>query len=375
MRTSWRLTVVVGGATIDRIGRNGMSRITRNDGGYERTPVLVAIVPEPMEESRRISTSMKIQTTSHVSSRTRVPLVAIVLTMLGLFFLAGCGTSVTSGSGLLLAGRVNGHGISLDDYQRVLAAIKASNALNSQQATFDWQTPTGRSTLVQVQKDAFDYLIDAELIHEQVLKQHIPVAQKDITAEEKQLSDTVANTVKQRRGDPVVEAYRAAFNAQLIHLVSVVDAEHKAFVAHGTIPTAHVRVLVLKGSSQDVKAKAAQLTQQARNGADFGQIVKTNSQDPQTAANGGDLGTVYAGRFNSIFDVKLFSNSDAYVTVPSGNNLYLFEVTQRANKPLNELKDEQTEGNALDGWIQDVVRAQKQTNIERYVEDTTAIGQ
>lgn len=304
-----------------------------------------------------------------------MPLLAVVLAALALACLAGCGTSGSSGSGLLAAGRVNGHAISLDDYQRVLAAIKASNALNSQQTSFDSQTPAGRGALAQAQKDALDYLIDAELIHEQIVKQHIAVAQKDIAAEEKQIGDNVALTVKQRRGDPVAAAYHVAFNPQLIHLVALVDNEHKAFVAHGAIPTAHVRVLVLKGSSKDVQAKAAQLEKQAQNGADFAKLVRDNSQDPQTATNGGDLGIVYAGRFNVAFDSKLFTSHDTYVTVPTSANLYLFEVTQRADKPLNELKDEQTEGNDLDGWIKDVVHVQDKANIEMYVEQATTIGQ
>ncbi|MGZ3581695.1 MAG: peptidylprolyl isomerase [Ktedonobacterales bacterium] len=319
---------------------------------------------------------MKIQTTSHVSSRAGMPLVVVVLAMLGLLFLAGCGTSGASGSGgMLLAGSVNGQGISLDDYQHVLAAIKASNALNGQQTSLAWQTPSGRSTLAQAQKDALDYLIDAELIHQQIVKQHIAVSQKDIAAEEKTIGDSVTSTVKQRPGDPLAEAYRAAFNAQLIHLVARVDTEHQAFVAHGVVPTAHVRVLVLKGSSKDVQAKAAQLTQQAQKGADFGQLVKANSQDPQTAANGGDLGTVYAGGFSTTFDAQIFAVQSKYVTVAAGGNVYVFEVTQRATKPLNELKDEQTEGNDLDKWIHEVVRAQGQAGIKSYVEQATAIGQ
>lgn len=303
-----------------------------------------------------------------------MPLVAVVLAMLGLLFLAGCGTGGASGSGLLLAGSVNGQGISLDDYQRVLAAIKASNALSSQQTSLAWQTPSGRSTLAQAQKDALDYLIDAELIHQQIAKQHIAVSKNDIAAEEKTIRDSVTSTVTQRRGDPLAEAYRAAFNAQLIHLVAQVDTEHKAFVAHGVVPTAHVRVLVLKGSSKDVQTKAAQLTQQAQKGADFGQLVKANSQDTQTAANGGDLGTAYAGGFSTTFDAQIFAVQSKYVTVATGGNVYVFEVTQRASKPLNELNDEQTEGNDLDKWIHEVVRAQGQAGIKSYVEQVTAIG-
>ena len=318
---------------------------------------------------------MKILTISHVFSRARMPLLVVVLAVLGLLSLAGCGANGSSGSGLLLAGRVNGHGISLDDYQRVLAALEASNALNNPQTTFGWQTPTGRSSLVQAQNYALEYLIDAELVHEQIVKQHITVSKRDIAAEEKQLSSGAARIVKQRPGDPAAEAYRKAFNAQLIHLVAMADTEHAAFVAHGTIPTAHVRVLVLKGSSKDTQAKAAQLAQQAKSGADFGQLVQANSQDAQTSANGGDLGTVYAGRFNATFDSKLFTSQDTYMTIAAGGNVYLFQVTERTNKPLNALNDQQTEGTNLDGWIHDVVRAQYKANTEQYIEQATTIGQ
>jgi parvulin-like peptidyl-prolyl isomerase len=322
---------------------------------------------------------MHIQTTSPASSRGRLPLLAVIFAVLALLCLAGCGTGGgASGSGPLLAASISGHGISLDDYQGVLAAITASSALNGQQAASDWQTPSGRSALAQAQTSALNYLIDAELIHEQVVKQHIAVSQKDIAAEEKLLADNVKGTVKQSAGNPAAAAYKAAFNSRLIHLVAVVESEHKAFVAHGKIPTAQVRVIVLKGASKDVQAKAAQLAQQAKKGADFGQLAKQNSQDSQTAGQGGDLGTVYAGRFNAInaiFDTQIFTAKDTYVTVTDNGTVYLFQVTKRANTALSELKDEQTEGNNLDGWINNVVRVQAQAQIKQYVQPVTAVGQ
>ena len=317
---------------------------------------------------------MHIQTTSPASSRGRLPLLAVLFAVLALLCLAGCGASGGSfGSGPLLAASVNGHGISLDDYQSVLEAIKASAALNGQQAASDWQSSAGRSALAQAQASALNYLINAELIHEQVVKQHIAVSQKDIAAEEKLLAGNVKTTVKQSAGTPTAKAYQAAFNPRLIHLVAVVESEHKAFVAHGKIPTAQVRVIVLKGASTDVKAKAAQLKQQAQKGADFGQLAKQNSQDAQTAAQGGDLGTVYAGRFNAVFDKPLFTSKDTYVTVTDSGTVYLFQVTKRANTALSALKDDQTAGNDLDGWITNVV--QGQAHVDQYVQPITAVGQ
>lgn len=298
-----------------------------------------------------------------------------VLAVLGLLSLAGCGTSGTSGSGLLLAGRVNGHAITLDDYQLVLAAIKADNAMNSQQTTFDWQTPSGRSTSAQAQKFVLEYLVDAELTHEQIVKQHIAVAPKDLAAEEKRIHNNVTKAVSSRRGDPAADAYSAAFNARLIHLLAQVNVERAAFIAHGAVPAAQVRVLVLRGASKDVETKAALLTQQAKSGADFSKLAQANSQDPQTAPQGGDLGTVYAGGLNAAFDTKVFTTRDTYVTVTASNNVYLFQVTHRGDKPLSDLKSDQTASSDLDNWIKDVVQTQNQAGIERYIELPTSISQ
>jgi len=59
--------------------------------------------------------------------------------------------------------------------------------------------------------------------------------------------------------------------------------------------------------SEQIKAKAAGLLLQVRKGADFAELAKKNSEDPVSAANGGDLGAFARGAMVAEFDQAAFT--------------------------------------------------------------------
>ncbi|MSO23900.1 MAG: hypothetical protein EXQ58_11805 [Acidobacteria bacterium] len=59
--------------------------------------------------------------------------------------------------------------------------------------------------------------------------------------------------------------------------------------------------------SEQVKAKATGLLLQVRKGADFAELAKKNSEDPISAANGGDLGAFVRGAMVAEFDQAAFT--------------------------------------------------------------------
>ncbi len=112
------------------------------------------------------------------------------------FLLLGAGLAGCGGAGgqpdLLSVAAVDGHAISLSDYQTVLAIYQALDAQQSMAS--DWQSPQGRSTLGTVQQQALDFLINLELMRDHL---KTPVSAKAMASAHAQLMSTRAQLVQQ----------------------------------------------------------------------------------------------------------------------------------------------------------------------------------
>jgi len=97
--------------------------------------------------------------------------------------------------------------------------------------------------------------------------------------------------------------------------------DHKAeFVAREERAMRHILVAVPAGASDEDAAKAAEkaqgLLQQIRDGADFATLAKENSDDPGSAAGGGDLGWVERGVMVPAFEEAAFALESGAVSEP-----------------------------------------------------------
>lgn len=99
----------------------------------------------------------------------------------------------------------------------------------------------------------------------------------------------------QTKSDP--EAVKARYEERVKALASTEERQ-----------AAHILIAVDdKVKDADAKAKANALAKELAAGADFAELAKTNSKDPGSAANGGDLGLTARGQFVPEFDKALFS--------------------------------------------------------------------
>lgn len=297
--------------------------------------------------------------------------------------LAGCGDPVAAAS-------VNGRSISIAAYQRFLSIFEISAAQQGQ--SFSAQTPADRGNLSQLQQGALDFLINAQLIHQQVQSRHIAIDAKVVQAIVKQLAGNVAGVAT---SGPTTADYKTLVKAAdaaskqnfakvdiaalMAGQPSLADAfvlfgydevEQSQLRAHVQVPQAHLRVIEVASMATATRLR----DQVVKDHADFGQLAKQNSLDSVTAPSGGELGVAHVGQLGQIdpaFDTAVFGPSadykakTSYAIIPYQGKVILCEITQRTTVALSSLSDQQTQTNVFNAWLAVVVRAS--ASIQQYV--------
>jgi len=96
-------------------------------------------------------------------------------------------------------------------------------------------------------------------------------------------------------------------------------------------------------TEEQAKAKAEKLVTQIRKGADFIQLVKTNSDDSTSAEKNGDFGTLRAtDNIPDAIRKSVFSLRQGEVTDPvrQPNGFYILKADEISYRPLSEVRDE-----------------------------------
>lgn len=135
---------------------------------------------------------------------------------------------------------------------------------------------------------------------------------------------------------------RDAFSAQVKLDPALVKARYdervKALSSAEERQAAHILIAIDdKVKDADAKARIDALAKQVAEGADFAALAKTNSKDPGSAANGGDLGFTARGQFVPEFDKVLFGLAKAgdvsIVKTPFGYHLIKLLAVKQPSIP------------------------------------------
>lgn len=128
---------------------------------------------------------------------------------------------------------------------------------------------------------------------------------------------TEADLKRQMRGDD--NRVNKLIETTIVPTVQVSEADARAFYDQNqermkTPPRAHVRHILLAVAPQapaadreTARKKADDLLQQLENGGDFAQLAAQNSNDPGSAARGGDLSWVTPGQMVPAFEKATFA--------------------------------------------------------------------
>jgi peptidyl-prolyl cis-trans isomerase C len=264
------------------------------------------------------------------------------------FGLTACASNATLDP--VMAVRVNGHGSTLSEYQTVLRYASANYA--AQGRLPDWQSPSGRTDLSGLEQSAVDFLINLQLVQNELQKQKIRVTPAQRADARQQIESSLAQSPALR------DAATPDMKAMLVQYV----AGRNALGAQGVFPSAHLRVIVVNS-----EADAQNLLKQAQAGADFGKLSHDHSVIQSIADQSGDLGTVYPGQINApALDSAIFGphpNPEKLFIVPVDQQWVVAEVTDV--KPMQIKGDQNMQSQVVSGWL--ATTARSSAHIEQYV--------
>ena len=291
----------------------------------------------------------------------RARLLPLLGLMLLVALLAGCGANAASDP--LLAAKVNGHGVTVAQYQQLLALYRATNARND--FLTDWRSADERENLASTQQQVLSILIDVELMREQLSKQHITVSQKAIQTARDTLNGQIASLQKTnaQSSDPQLRAMLHTLTPDVINTLAEQEAYQAAIQEKGKAPAVHLRGI----ETNDLKT-AQELQQKAQSGSDFGELARASSQNRATGAQGGEIGTLYVGQISDEFDEAVFApgaHPGKYLIQHIQNNYWLFELTDLGPHAVSAIGDPQTQSDVITTWLEKVVRPS--ATIEEYV--------
>jgi hypothetical protein len=281
--------------------------------------------------------------------------------LVGVFALTGCGLRVSSDP--LVAARVNGHAIPLSAYEDLVRFNRANAAL---QATApDWQSPTGRSQLYPMEKDALTTLTDLQIMRDALARQNVTVSASDVKSARDTLNKQVDENFKAAlKKDPTNTALRNLIDTLTPDTLDILAQEiavKNALAKAPVFPSANVRGILV-----DNAPEADDLLAQVKSGADFGQLAKDHSLDTTSAPKGGDLGRIFAGELNDDFTSKAFGPNainDKYFEMPYGNSFAVFEMTDRKPAALPDGISPQGQQTAIAAWMSTLPKPK----VEQYI--------
>lgn len=286
----------------------------------------------------------------------------LLFALLGVM-LSGCAPSASNDP--LTAMSINGTSVSLSSYQQLLTLFDASIALQGSgtASPIAWQTPGDRQTLTSAKTETINFFKNTTIIKQQLDAQHISVTQKDIDAAIAQLNAQISQARAQSVNNPTNTGLKALVDAatpDAIRLLGEQQAYTVVLAEKGSVPTVQARGILV-----NTQAQANDILSALKSGQDFATLARAHSLDAASAANGGDLGSIYPGEFIPAFDTHVFRDlkGKGYVVVPLSSGVGVFEVTGRGTAPLSAVKNSQTQQQYLTSWVTNVLMPQAQVNV------------
>lgn len=211
------------------------------------------------------------------------------------------------------------------------------------------ETSAGNITedaLFQKLKDQYGEMVLYEMVLTKVLEEKYPVSDKEVDAELAKLKEQYGDQFQMflaQNGVQDENAFKDTLRLQLI--------QDKALSSYIEIPESELKKKYdemkpeLKASHILIKDEktAKDVLQKVKAGEDFAKLAEEYSEDPGSAANGGDLGYFSTGVMTKPFEDAAYSLKVGEISdlVQSEFGYHIIKLTDKKEvKPFDEMKDE-----------------------------------
>lgn len=229
-----------------------------------------------------------------------------------------------------------------------------------------------RRRMAKLSSQVLDEMVNEELIVQAAENAKIEVESSEVQAaldeikQQNNLDDAGLQQALAQQGY-TLQGYKADLRRQLLRLravnqlvapkVQVTDEDiharydqlQRRSEAVSAVQLSHILIKLPEHPTEqqlaEAKEKAAKAMDRVKNGEAFAAVAKEVSEDPSTAANGGELGWFQRGSINPDWEQIVFSMNKGDmrgpVTGPQGLHVfYVTDIKQSELKPFDQMKDQ-----------------------------------
>lgn len=320
----------------------------------------------------------------------------IALTLSSLLCISAVGCSSKKNNNDIVA-TVNGNNITIEDFKVTLALNKID--LESKYGSTVWETEVEDGVKF---KDTFKNrvlkgMIDVEAVCEEAKKDGLTPSEEEIDKafdelnknlyanenykkilEDLKISDTCIKSQVEKT--LTIQKYTENFDKNLKisdEEMKKYYEEHKADYYKDEVKASHILISTVDDNGKELsetkkkeaKKKAEEVLKKAKSGEEFSELAKEYSDDPGSAANGGDLGYFTKGQMVQPFEEAAFSLKSGEISglVESEYGYHIIKVYDKIDKQLtfDEVKDEIKKTLTEDKYMESIEAITKKAKVEK----------
>jgi len=319
---------------------------------------------------------------------------AIILSSLLCISSVGC-SSKTNATDVVAT--VNGNNITVKQFESTLALYKQSLESMYGSAIWDTEVEEGVKYKDKFKDIMLDQMIDIEAVCEQARKEKLVPTKEEVDKAFNDLKKNIdadkeyKNQLKemgiddtylrnQQEQDLTIQKYKENFDKN----VKITDEEmkkyyeeHKKDYYKDEVKASHILISTVddngkplsEAKKKEAKKKAEEVLKKAKSGEEFSELAKEYSDDPGSAANGGDLGYFTKGQMVQPFEEAAFSLKPGEISglVESEYGYHIIKVYDKIDKQLSfdEVKDQIKKTLMEDKYMENIESISKKAKVEK----------